>query len=157
MINEGFRDNALALFSDVAECYQLQVVHLSDGSMALVGSGFAIHLADDREAAVIDYLKYDEKKNNILSFPLTIPEIISRFTEKDLAQAIDSDSYDLLVLSDLRVFSSGLKNCCQDVLSGDESWLTRLQGKDPNAWSGVPLRDPLAAEILRQAPKIRNP
>jgi hypothetical protein len=119
---KDFEQIARKMLTPVAQKYGLKFAALDGDEFFLIGQGFAFWVfADPRDGADVWYVTIDNS-GNVLTYTLMYL-MEERFTSEDSANYGDPNSLDERVSADLRTAAAWLMNKCQDVLTGDKSWL----------------------------------
>lgn len=125
-------------FRSLIRDYGLRFVSVDAMEAVLIGKGFALDFTAGLDGIEVVYVDLEAG-----SAPPTYtmrPLVMERFTPADRACYGNPSTFDERIASSLAVYASGLANWCQDVLSGDRSWLRR------EVWAVGP-----ASESLREA------
>jgi len=129
--------------SEVQQCFDvlisrfgLHVMSVDDSECLLVGDGFALSIAYDRDGLDVSYI--ERTRGDWLSYRLTNFLSAQRFTPDDRSLYGQPASGVDRIRASIRVFASGLENRCADILSGDKAWLMTLKKHDVGSWGGMP-------------------
>jgi hypothetical protein len=147
MISESAELLVKRILETVIQRYRLAVVAPDDSEVFLVGSDFALWFAFDREGITAAYLdiRVDQSVSAYTLRPLTL----SRFTPSDREVYGNPQTPRDVIVASLNVYAIGLIRHCDDVLSGDKSWLRR------DDWKTVPPGEP-SLRVLRRYLIERN-
>ena len=119
---KDYEQIARKMFTPLVQKYDLKFAALDGDEFFLIGQGFAFWVfIDPRDGADVWYVAID-KSGNVLTYTLMYL-MEERFTSEDSANYGDPNSLDERVSADLRTDAAWLLNKCQDVLTGDKSWL----------------------------------
>lgn len=133
-------------FGALISRFGLQVMSVDDSETLLVGDGFALSIAYDRDGLDVSYI--ERSRSDWLSYRLTNFLSAQRFTPDDRLLYGQPASGADRVTASMRVFASGLVNRCADILSGDKAWLATLKKRDAILWSGMPPPPKVAALLI---------
>lgn len=119
--SSGFDALLATELAPVIEKYALRVKPHDASEAFLIGKGYVLDFAADREGVELTYIARDQKKQ-LMSYTLR-PLIMQRFKPEDRAAYGNPQTIHEQWIASLRVFAVGLQLRCADVLSGERSWL----------------------------------
>lgn len=121
---KDYEQIARKMFTPLIQKYDLKFAALDGDEFFLIGQGFAFWVfVDPRDGADVWYVTIDNS-GNVLTYTLMYL-MEERFTSEDSAIYGDPKTLDEHVVADMRVAAAWLMNKCQDILTGDKSWLYR--------------------------------
>lgn len=144
-----FRAEAQKHFLGVASKHGLAIKPVDESEVLLLGEGFSIAIAYDRDGVEVNYI--EDTGRGLRSHRLTNFLGTQRFTADDRAHYGSPATGADRILASMRVFASGLEHRCEDILSGDKTWLIALKRKDPASWQGRPVPRPVEL-VIAQGP-----
>jgi hypothetical protein len=119
---------ARTLYAPLLERYALKFVAQDSSSFFLIGNGFALQIIlDPRDGEETWYISIDNS-GNVLKHKLMYL-MVDRFTKDDAKIYGKPTSLDDRMYAEMRTDAVFLLNKCQDILSGDKSWLLGYQDK----------------------------
>jgi len=113
-------------YSPLIKQYNLEFAAMDNDEFFLIGHGFALWVTvDPRDEAKTWYVSID--KNGELKTYTMMYISKERFTAEDRALYGNPTSFDERVTAIFKIKCSGFMNHCQDILSGDKTWLQGYQ------------------------------
>ena len=126
---ENYEGMARNCYASLMKDYGLRFAAFDNDEFFLVGNRFAIYVFVDRRDRRSDaWYVLLNNEGDILTYTLMYIQK-DRYEQKDYALYGDPNSVDERIKSDMVVNASGLRNRCQDILSGDTNWLTNYPGQ----------------------------
>lgn len=136
-------------FSQILIEYKYTLQYIDDTTTLLTSDTQSFMFTFDRDGVDLDII-LKNKFNIFEQYPLSAYVILERFkSSKDCPHESEPENFEQRISLSLCIFSYGLYNYCKDILSGDTTWLKRLQYKDPEKWTS----DRVDEKII---PKIKN-
>lgn len=119
---KNYEQIARKMFTPLAQNYGQEFAALDGDEFFLIGQGFALWVfVDPKDGADVWYVTIDNA-GNVLTYTLMYL-MEERFTSEDSTVYGDPKTLDERVAADMRTAAAWLKNKCQDILTGDKSWL----------------------------------
>ncbi len=121
----NYNELAVNFFSEIIEKYNFEVVFLDENEIVLVGKGFLIRIVMWREGVDLRYIILNEE-NRPVSYNLnhyTSPKCDSN----DRDGLKPPESFHERIVYGLTIYSRGLMNHCDDILSGDKAWIKEFE------------------------------
>lgn len=117
------------IYAPLVKRYNLQFAALDNDEFFLVGYGFALWVFIDPKDRRADtwYVSIDNS-GDVLTYTLLYINK-ERFTPEERTFYGNPITFDDHIAGDMRVLNMGLLNRCQDILTGDKTWLKGYQGK----------------------------
>ncbi|MGV3659034.1 MAG: hypothetical protein ACO1TE_02585 [Prosthecobacter sp.] len=119
-----FQTKVAVIFGPIMKRFGFRQVDLNDTSVALLKEEFALIVDRDRDGVAVRYVGRDEKTKAVIQHPLDHFLVTRRrWVISEKFEPIDKgiDSYALT-----------LEQTCQDMLSGDKSWLNSITTQPHN-------------------------
>lgn len=120
---ENYEQMARRIYAPIVKSFNLEFAVLDNDEFFLIGSGFALWIFIDPRDRRADtwYISIDDN-GNVWTYTLMYINK-QRFTTRDRVHYGDPIEFDDYIKGDMRVICSGLLNHCQDILTGDKTWL----------------------------------
>lgn len=126
---ESYEAMAHDCYMPLIRGYGFEFAILDGDEFFLIGNGFALYIFVDRQDRRADvWYVLPNSKGEILAYTLMYIQK-NRYTQEDFSLYGNPNSVDEKIKSDMRVDVSGLMNRCQDILTGDTSWLKNYPGE----------------------------
>lgn len=124
---ENYESIAYEIYSPIINKYGFQFAAFDNEEFFLIGRGFALWVFVDRRDRRADtwYVSVNNS-GNVLTYTLMYINK-QRFTSEDRAHYGKPTTLDDYIEADMRVITAGLLNRCQDILTGDKTWLHGYQ------------------------------
>lgn len=120
-----------SIMGNVIKKYNFEMVPFNENGVFLVSRGFALIIYINREGVDIYYV-LPKNKSELVEYCIS-NFVQCKFTDKDRANYAISYTNEERIISELKIFSSGLFNHWGDLLSGDKMWLKKYQGNGTKA------------------------
>lgn len=130
-----FESVVKGIFEKIIKNYNLTLVSMDESEVFLVGKGFAFSICFNREGVDIYYIM-SNGNDGLVVYPIS-NSLQDRFTLEDRAHYGNPFTNEERVISELKVYASGVLNHWGDLLSGDKTWFKKHQGKGIKANSYV--------------------
>jgi hypothetical protein len=120
-----------SIMGNIIKKYNFEMVPFNENGVFLVSRGFALIIYINREGVDIYYV-VPKNKNELVEYRIS-NFVQCKFTDKDRANYVNPSTNEERIISELKIFSSGLFNHWGDLLSGDKMWLKKYQGNGTKA------------------------
>jgi hypothetical protein len=119
---KDFEAIARKFYEPLAEKYNLQFAALDGDEFFLIGKGYAFWIfVDPRDGADVWYVSIDHSGNPQTHTLMYLK--VERFTDEDSAVYGKPVTMGEIMIAGLRADAAWLMNRCQDLLTGDKTWL----------------------------------
>ena len=126
---ENYEAIARNCYASLIRNYGLMFRAFDGDEFFLIGNGFALYVFVDRRDRRADvWYVLLNGEGSILTYTLMYIQK-NRYMQEDYSLYGNPKSVDEKIESDMRVDASGLMNHCQDILSGDTTWLKDYPGQ----------------------------
>lgn len=119
-----------SIMGNVIRKYNFEMVPFNENGVFLIGRGFALIIYINREGVDLYYVI--PKNNELVEYRIS-NFVQCKFTDKDRDDYVNSSTNEERIISELKIFASGLLNHWGDLLSGDKMWLKTYQGNGTKA------------------------
>jgi hypothetical protein len=110
--------------------YGLRLISLDSYEVFLMGPGYVLDFAADREGVELSYIECGDK-GQLTAYTMR-PLIMKRFRPEDRENFGSPITLRDRWAAALRVYAAGLRNRCQDVLKGERGWINRSEWRIEN-------------------------